>query len=143
MKIKATIFSLFLVFAVQQASAADVWVTSAVGGVGLNDCSSAVNACELSQVLLDNLVVGKPVNPGDTVIIITGAHSFGPLVISQEFITIKGQTALAVQTVCNPATDTCLTATGAYLSYDGDPICIGRASRCRIFEDGNTRCAGA
>jgi len=119
MKIKATIFALFLaVSAVTSATAADVFVKS-TGPFG--DCSTLINACELTQALLD----GVGVNPGDTIIIVKGSHTFGPLVINKDFITIKGEAVLAAQTICAPATDACLTASGAYLfSIAADNVTI-------------------
>jgi len=123
MKIKATIFALFLALsAVTSATAADIYVTSAPA-LGIGDCLTPATACVLDQAKLDGITV----NPGDTIIIVTKAagHTLGPLVISKDFITVKGETTLDAQTACTPASDTCITATGGYLfSIAADNVTI-------------------
>jgi len=109
MKIKATILTLFLTLIAVQGAYADLVYVKSGAPIGTGLCDAPANACTLDQAKLD------AINPGDTIIIILGSHSFGPLDIKKDFVTIQGPTVLGTAAACAPATDACLTATGAYL----------------------------
>jgi len=119
MKIKATVFALFLTVVAAHSAFGAIRYVKAAGGAIVGDCLTVPTACTLTYALTVYL-------QGDTIEMELGAYSHPPFDINKDFVTLTGPPTLdaippytgarsATVGTCDPTKDVCLTGTGAYV----------------------------